>query len=366
MTSEKNNIENEAVDFLDAARNHPEGAMDDAALMDKVSDLMALAQAADEMSRDDDVEQRLRMFYERRGEVRRQAGKPGYLRLWHVCAAVAACVVALVVLTVGRDGGESAADSVSAQLPVVFNIAKPASEILIKSEAGTQITNVADSGGVLDAGALPAALERLIVEVPQGEKLTVVLPDGSKVYMHAGSTLKYPVRFADSLRVVELGGRAYFSVAHNPRVPFAVKTSGMQTMVLGTEFNVVAEGTPDDNVTLVSGSVMVTANNIRKVIKPGQQLKITGGGVSVTEVDVTPYTSWRDGYIYFDDAALKEVMLDIAKEYNYNVEFCNSSMLDVRVHFVAERATGIQGIIDGLNMMNIVNIVCENRTLRVF
>jgi len=163
------------------------------------------------------------------------AGKPGFLRLWHVCAAVAACVVALVVLTVGRDGGESAADSVSAQLPVVFNIAKPASEILIKSEAGTQITNVVDSGGV-----------------------------------------------------------------------------------------------------------------------------------SVTEVDVTPYTSWRDGYIYFDDAALKEVMLDIAKEYNYNVEFCNSSMLDVRVHFVAERATGIQGIIDGLNMMNIVNIVCENRTLRVF
>lgn len=362
-----NNIENEAVDFMDIPDNRLEREEENAVLMDKVNDLMSLAQAADEMLRNDDVERRLQMFYERQEQKHRPAGKSAFLRVWHVCVAAAACAVAIVILAVGKEFDGAPAGGEDERQSVVFNIAKPDAEILIKSAAGTQIMNVTDSNGIFNAGALPAELERLVVEVPQGEKLTVILPDGSKVYMHAGSTLKYPARFVDTLRVVELCGEAYFSVVHDPCVPFVVNTSNMQTKVLGTEFNVVAGGTDDDNVTLVSGSVMVTANNNKEMIKPGQQLRIDSDEkMCVTEVDVTPYTSWRDGYIYFDNATLKEVMLDIAKEYNYNVEFFNSSMLDARVHFVAERSTGIQGIINGLNMMNIVNVVCEDRTLKVF
>ena len=239
---------------------------------------------------------------------------------------------------------------------MLFSIAQPKADVTVKSEDGKKIeADVTDDGELL-VNSLPETAERIEVAVPQGERLTVALPDGSKVFLHVGSSLKFPVRFVGNQRLVELKGQAYFVVAKDAEKPFVVKTERMTTCVLGTEFNITAEGTEADNVVLVSGSISVSAS-AQRILKPGERARIDAGGrFEVDEVDVTPYTSWRDGFVYFDDMTLKDVLLCIGHEYNYDVEFANSGLLDKKVHFAADRSEGVQGIIDMLNMMNIVRV----------
>lgn len=327
--------------------------------IDELKDLMALAQAADMQTRRDEADERLQQFYSRQQARRKKA------RVWRIAMAAAACLALVVTLAIWKvvDDG----DARKQEQPIVFNIAKPKSNVMVKTESGVQLRSMPSSEETLVAEALPEAAERIVVDVPQGEKLTVALPDGSKVYMHAGSSLKFPSRFADSLRLVELKGEAYFVVARDAQKPFVVNTATMQTTVLGTEFNIVAEGAANDNVSLVSGSVKVDAGGERRIMKPGQQLTLSADGrLTVREVDMTPYTSWRDGYVYFDNVTLKEALLAIGKEFNCDVEFRHHDMLETRVHFVAERSEGIKGIVDGLNMMNIINVALEDHLITIY
>ena len=329
--------------------------------IENLKDLMALAQAADMKGRNDDVEQRLQQFY------RKQKAKKAKARLWRITMAATACLALLLTLALWK-GTADDETLMKEQQTIVFNIAKPKANIMVRTEKGKKLQAMpSNNEELLVAEVLPEETERVVVDVPQGEKLTIALPDGSKVYMHAGSSLKFPSRFSDSLRLVELNGEAYFVVAKNPEKPFVVRTATLQTTVLGTEFNIVAEGTPDDNVSLVSGSVRVAVGNERRIIKPGQQLGFsTEGKLTVKEVDMTPYTSWRDGYIYFDNVTLKDALLDIAKEFNCNVEFQHQEQLDTKVHFVANRSDGINCVVEGLNMMNIINVEYKGNKLVVF
>lgn len=329
--------------------------------IDELKDLMALAQAADMQGRNEDVEERLQQFYGKQQARKRKA------RLWRIGMAAAAAIALLLTMVIWNGVAEDKA--AQKELPMVFYIAKPKANIEVKTERGMRLRSLLNNYGELMAEALSseAEAERIVVDVPQGEKLTVALPDGSKVYLHAGSSLKFPSRFADSLRLVELQGEAYFVVARNPQQPFVVRTQSMQTTVLGTEFNILADASPADCVSLVSGSVMVKACGERLTLKPGQQLSVSPEGkLMVREVDMTPYTSWRDGYIYFDNVSLKEALLDIAKEFNCDVEFRHQDLLDTKVHFVAERSEGIKGVIDGLNMMNIINVDYDGHMIVVY
>lgn len=329
--------------------------------IDELKDLMALAQAADMQGRNEDVEERLQQFYGKQQAKKRKA------RLWRIGMAAAAAIALLLTMVIWNGVAEDKA--AQKELPMVFYIAKPKANIEVKTERGMRLRSLLNNYGELMAEALSseAEAERIVVDVPQGEKLTVALPDGSKVYLHAGSSLKFPSRFADSLRLVELRGEAYFVVARNPQQPFVVRTQSMQTTVLGTEFNILADASPADCVSLVSGSVRVKACGERLTLKPGQQLSVSPGGkLMVREVDMTPYTSWRDGYIYFDNVSLKEALLDIAKEFNCDVEFRHQDLLDTKVHFVAERSEGIKGVIDGLNRMNIINVDYDGHMIVVY
>ena len=324
----------------------------------RIEDLKDLAAAADSQVRNDDVDRRLKAF------LARQNARKRSVRLWRTVIAAAACVA--VLLTVGIWKDEEKETLTKEDAPIVFHISKPQANVVVKSESGRKISSAAIDKEELVAESLPAAEERLVVDVPQGEKLTVTLPDGSRVYLHAGSSLKFPTKFNDSIRLVELKGEAYFAVAKNKEKPFVVKTRTMQTTVLGTEFNVKAQGTADDNVVLVSGSVSVAAAGTRLIVKPGQMLKVgSDGRLTVEEVDVTPYTLWRDGYIYFDDVTLKDALIAIAREFNCDVEFSASALLDLKVHFVADRGEGIGGVVEGLNMMGIVGLKLEGRVLKV-
>lgn len=209
--------------------------------------------------------------------------------------------------------------------------------------------------------------EQLVVTIPQGEYYTIVLPDKSKVFLHAGSKIYFPTEFRHDRREVELlYGEAYFQVTHDEHRPFVVKTATMQTTVLGTEFNVVARGDANDNVTLITGMVAVSHNQHQQYIKPGQQATVAPDGTIATQtVDTEKYVAWRDGFLYFDNMTLHDIMEEIGQNYNCTVDFADKTNAQRKFHFVAERSMSIDSVLTSINKIKDVRVVRHGQTLYV-
>ncbi len=161
-----------------------------------------------------------------------------------------------------------------------------------------------------------------IAATPRGGQYQLVLADGTKVWLNAASSIKYPVVFNGNERRVELTGEAYFEVAHNKEKPFWVISNGQQVEVLGTHFNINAYG--DENAvktTLLEGSVKVSSAGKDKILKPGEQAQLEGGNIRVAEVDVDEVVAWKNGFITFNNADIKSIMRQLGRWYNVDVSF---------------------------------------------
>lgn len=148
------------------------------------------------------------------------------------------------------------------------------------------------------------------VTAPYGTVSTLTLPDSSKVWLNAGSTLKYPTAFTSNIREVEMSGEAYFEVHADKEHPFIVSTGNLKVTATGTAFNVCSFAKAKEEViTLVTGKVNVShENNIRHLL-PGQQLNYQKASKSmeVTDIDTYQYISWKDGILAFRDDPLKTI-----------------------------------------------------------
>ena len=158
---------------------------------------------------------------------------------------------------------------------------------------------------------------------PRGRKISVVLADGTKVWLNAASSIKFPTVFSGSQRRVEIRGEAYFEVAANVKQPFIVKKmySDYEVQVLGTQFNINAYDDEDEiKTTLLTGAVRVK----NKILKPGQQAV---AGKDQDEVTIVPNVntgevmSWKNGVFNFDRADIHTVMRQIARWYDVDVEY---------------------------------------------
>ena len=187
-------------------------------------------------------------------------------------------------------------------------------------------------------------VKKVLLRLPAGNAAEVVLPDGSRVWQHAGSTLTFPTAFYDGKRVVELEGEAYFKVVA-AKEPFIVKTPCAQTQVYGTEFNIKTRGNHATEVTLVSGCVGVSDKTHDIRILPGQQVRATESEWSRRQVDTLPYTSWRDGFYYYDDIALRDVLSQLGEDYALGVEIADPALAEKKVHFTVERGCDVQRIV---------------------
>ncbi len=190
------------------------------------------------------------------------------------------------------------------------------------------------------------------LHVPYGRSADITLPDGSTVYLHPGARMLCPTHVPPDKRVVNLEGDAYFKVAKDAQRPFTVMTQTMETTVFGTEFNI---NTALRQVTLVSGSIRVRSNASRKdcTLTPGQQLTETESGQQMlTAVDTTPYIYWRDGYIYFDNATLDEILSTIAACYSKQVTFRDTAAQQLRMRYFTERNKGVEQALNMINSMN--------------
>ncbi len=207
-------------------------------------------------------------------------------------------------------------------------------------------------------------IKDLTLTVPIGKSADIVLPDSSVASLSPGSQLTFPARFGDR-RVVKLEGSGYFKVRHDAAHPFTVLTGQAETTVLGTEFAVDSKR---GSVTLVSGRVSVRQQGAGRgtVLMPSQQARMgKDGTLSVAEVDTKPFTMWRDGYLYFDNVELQDIMLAIGENFNKTIDFRSTRALHYRMRFVAERNAGVSEAIRMMNRMDKVRVSLHGNTIVV-
>ncbi|NII27854.1 FecR family protein [Pseudoflavitalea sp. X16] len=166
---------------------------------------------------------------------------------------------------------------------------------------------------------------------PRGGRYTLTLPDGSKVWLNAASSIRYPTAFTGQERKVEITGEAYFEVEKNAKMPFHVLLNGMQVEVLGTHFNIHAYG--DEammKTTLLEGSVKVKTGSQKSdlrpqtsaFLKPGQQAQIINHQLSIiNDVDVEAAIAWKNGLIQFEGQDIHAAMRMLARWYDVAVEY---------------------------------------------
>ncbi len=164
------------------------------------------------------------------------------------------------------------------------------------------------------------------MEIPAGGRYTLKLPDGSVIWLNSVSSIRFPTRFVGNVRKVFLKGEAFFEVTHNKAKPFIVEVAGkQQTTVLGTSFNISAyEDDPVAITTLISGSVKINAaiGSAYMVLQPGQQsITNTIGNIKAkNNVNIEQVTAWKNGYFLFDRTDISEIMKQVARWYNANIE----------------------------------------------
>ncbi|MGM9701762.1 MAG: FecR family protein [Prevotella sp.] len=209
--------------------------------------------------------------------------------------------------------------------------------------------------------------DKLVLTIPRGQTYKLVLADGSEVWMNNDCRLVYPNRFADNERRVKIEGEAYFKIAPDREHPFIVEANGIEARVLGTEFNVRSYGRDDVHVTLIKGSVEVTsdAEHTARLV-PGQDAMLNDdGSLGVAEVDIESYIYWRDGYFYFDNISLENIMQDIGRWYNLNIVFENASARSYHLHFLADKRGGVERVVKLLNSMGKVKVSQKGNTLTI-
>lgn len=177
-------------------------------------------------------------------------------------------------------------------------------------------------------GSLPAKDRTAVVyntlATPRGGQYKVVLADGSKVWLNASSSLRFPAAFTGKERKVELTGEAYFEVAKNKEMPFHVNANGIDVEVLGTHFNVNAyEDEGAIKTTLLEGSVRIIKGKTAGLLKPGEQAVLNKkvNGMEIKKVDMNEVIAWKNGLFQFDGADIKSIMRQIGRWYDVEIEY---------------------------------------------
>ena len=307
-----------------------------------------------------DVEERLQMFQRKNATKRSARPLTAYLKPILLAAAVFAGLLIVINLWKSHD---TVLDTIAEN--IVFTADDKQDGISLTNEKGERValspTTNQNSTITLDdfrnIFADKENIESVTLNVPYGKSAAVTLPDGSVAYLHPGSKVIFPTAFVGKERVVMLEGRAYFKVTKDADHPFIVMAGDAQTTVLGTEFDI---NTHTGEITLINGSIKVDIDDMNKsiVLTPRQQVRydIKSSAFDVSEVDVVPYEYWRDGYLYFDNVELKEIMEAIGKNFNMTVEFNNQDALHYKMRFITERNNCVEAAVNMMNMMKKVNV----------
>lgn len=261
-------------------------------------------------------------------------------RGWKYAAAVVLLLAGVMYFAIVRsDKGESVANTENTNKPVhdkapgkdgaILKLAD-GREIVLDDAANGLLAQQGKTEVIKKDGALlytPAAGSGDILyntlSTPRGRQFQLALPDGSRVWLNAASSITYPTSFASNERVVKVSGEVYMEIAKDASRPFRVAVRGMEVEVVGTVFNVNAyEDEEAIKTTLVEGKVKVKKDQAMMVLKPGQQSVLTTTGLKLKDnADVGQALAWKNGFFQFDNDDLQTVMRQLGRWYDVAVAY---------------------------------------------
>jgi ferric-dicitrate binding protein FerR (iron transport regulator) len=245
---------------------------------------------------------------------------------------------------------------------------------VLAQQGGTNVEKV-DAGSLAYKAATsdkPGAASELAfntIATPNGGQYQVILPDGSKVWLNASSSLRFPTRFEGKERTVELTGEAYFEVAQRSGMPFRVKLpdNGMDVQVLGTEFDVMAYANEQtSNTTLVSGKVNVVSKGAVRVLAPGKQAILDNQtkAMRVADANVEQVVAWKNGLFRFRETGIRELMRQVERWYNVQVVY-ETEGKDQDFTGVVSRNQPVSALLQMLEMTGTVHFRIEDKKIVV-
>jgi len=242
----------------------------------------------------------------------------------------------------------------------------------IANESGTHIWQ-GSQGRLIYAGSSEnnKIIQYNTISTSNGGQYQVVLSEGTKVWLNAASSLKYPVAFGKENRCVELTGEAYFEVNKDKARPFLVTSNLQQVEVLGTHFNITAyEDEKAVKTTLLQGSIKIIdlQNKSSKIIKPGQQSIVDSNldkGITVEQVDVEDATAWKNGYFVFDKESLESVLKKISRWYDVDIEYESEDSKNQLFSGTLSKYSEISKVLRKLELTETVHFNIEGRSILV-
>ncbi|WP_196938377.1 FecR family protein [Sphingobacterium pedocola] len=223
--------------------------------------------------------------------------------------------------------------------------------------------------------------QMLTLQTPRGGQYQITLPDGTRVWLNAASSLRYPAQFGNKERRVYLEGEAYFDVTKmvlpdvkgtGANVPFLVQSHGQTVEVLGTQFNISAYS--DDKATrttLVEGQVNVALSNtgstnddVSRSLRPGQQSLLQNNGLQVNNVNVRQFTAWKEGKFVFEEEPLENILKTLARWYDVEIVYQGDRSYGTFTGSVG-RYEHISGILDKIGFTQAVKFEIVGRRVIV-
>lgn len=217
------------------------------------------------------------------------------------------------------------------------------------------------------ASEVPVEVHRLSTQ--PGAELSVVLTDGTQIWLNSDSEISYPTLFTGKDRVVTLKGEAYFKVAKDTAHPFLVKTDGVEVRVYGTEFNVNTRRNKSIATTLVEGSVAIS--NVGKhgetILKPGQtgEFSLNSRKLDIKEDDIELYIGWKNGFYQFDHASIGFLFDEISHWYGIEVALEDQSLNNECFSGIISRDTPLNQILEILEQTNYVRFHLNGNKLLI-
>lgn len=354
-----------------------------AALFNRITDATTLAEALQELQ-ESDTEAGLAHVKQRIAEERIIQHRP-VVKLWPRIAVAASVLLFLSIggyyifhkepvqqITYTRNdiapGGNKAILTLTNGKKISLTdakngqIAQQSGVQVNKTKNGQLVYIVSSASGPAVNNGKTAEVAYNTIETPRGGQYQVVLPDGSKVWLNAASSITYPLAFNKNDRTVKINGEAYFEVVHHAEAPFKVQTTTQTIEDIGTHFDVNAyNDEPNTKTTLLEGVVKVNSFTL----KPGQQAVTKDSRTRIAEADLEETIAWKNAMFRFDSEKLGTIMRQVARWYDVEVTYEDESLKDKSFGAVTTRFANASQLLHKLELTGVAKFRIEGKKIIV-
>lgn len=202
--------------------------------------------------------------------------------------------------------------------------------------------------------------------VPRGKVTSLVLPDGSKVWVNSGTEITFPSKFTGDERRITVNGEIYIDVKKDGIHPFFVQTSEFTVRVHGTQFNVSSYAdSPAKSVALKEGKVEIFIDDKSQYLNPSELFTVEKGITTISCVDVERYISWKDGFLILDKAPISEIFEKVGRHYNVDFKQSTSALFNRTVSGKLILADNIEEVLQVIAPIAGISYECSGGTIYI-